>query len=233
MNFSIVIPLYNEEQNINNLIQEIFFHLKNIEFKFEILLVNDASTDNSHDVLQNLKNKYKDKVIIINNNINLGQSFSLIKGIEKSRYKTIVTLDGDGQNNPKDILHMLDLLLKKHDSKIVCGIRKNRRDNSIRIISSKLANFVRKLYLGDDCDDTGCSLKIFNKKLFLKIPYFDGIHRFIPALFNGMRIRPLYIEVDHRPRLHGNSKYGISNRLFKGIADMYKVKKMIKNFKND
>ena len=90
---------------------------------------------------------------------------------------------------------------------------------------------MRKHYLGDECDDTGCSLKIFNKKLFLKIPYFDGIHRFIPALFNGMGIKPLYIEVDHRPRLYGNSKYGISNRLFKGIADMYKVKKLIRNLK--
>ena len=225
-NFSIIIPAYNEEEALPNLLDEIY----NINFDkvFEVIVVNDFSSDNT---LKQLERFTSYNLRVISHSRRSGQSMAIFTGINAAKYDYIVTIDGDGQNNPKDIMRMLNFLFKKNESKIVCGIRKNRRDNSIRIISSKLANFVRKHYLGDECDDTGCSLKIFNKKLFLKIPYFDGIHRFIPALFNGMGIKPLYIEVDHRPRLYGNSKYGISNRLFKGIADMYKVKKLIRNLK--
>ncbi len=225
-NFSIIIPAYNEEEALPNLLDEIY----NINFDkvFEVIVVNDFSSDNT---LKQLERFTSYNLRVISHSQRSGQSMAIFTGINAAKYDYIVTIDGDGQNNPKDIMRMLNFLFKKNESKIVCGIRKNRRDNSIRIISSKLANFVRKHYLGDECDDTGCSLKIFNKKLFLKIPYFDGIHRFIPALFNGMGIKPLYIEVDHRPRLYGNSKYGISNRLFKGIADMYKVKKLIRNLK--
>ena len=231
MNFSIVIPLYNEEQNINNLIQEIFFHLKDIEFKFEILLVNDASTDNSHDVLQNLKNKYKDKVIIINNNINLGQSFSLIKGIEKSRYKTIVTLDGDGQNNPKDIKSLLEKYMSDELICLVGGIRQKRKDNLIKMISSKIANGVRKFILRDNCNDTGCSLKVFDKDVFLHFPKFRGIHRFLPALYKGFGKKTFFINVDHRPRIYGYSKYGTVERLFAGVLDLLRVYIIIKKYK--
>ena len=225
-NFSIIIPAYNEEEALPNLLDEIY----NINFDkvFEVIVVNDFSSDNT---LKQLERFTSYNLRVISHSQRSGQSMAIFTGINAAKYDYIVTIDGDGQNNPKDIMRMLNFLFKKNESKIVCGIRKNRRDNSIRIISSKLANFVRKHYLGDECDDTGCSLKIFNKKLFLKIPYFDGMHRFIPALFSGMGIKPLYIEVDHRPRLYGISKYGISNRLIKGIADMYKVKKLIRNLK--
>ncbi len=227
-NFSIIIPAYNEEIALPKLLNEIY----NINFKkeFEVIVVNDSSSDNT---LEQLERFNSHNLKIINHSKRFGQSKAIYNGINAAKYENVITIDGDGQNNPQDILYMLEIFLKTKDSKIVCGIRKNRKDSTIRILSSKFANFIRKLYLGDDCDDTGCSLKIFNKHYFLKIPYFNGIHRFIPALFNGMKFKPLYVEVDHRPRLHGNSKYGISNRLLKGIVDMYKVKKMIKNFKND
>ena len=227
-NFSIIIPAYNEEIALPKLLDEIYSI--NFKSKFEIIIVNDFSSDNT---LKKLENYKSFNLKIINHSKRLGQSKAIYNGIVASKYDYIITIDGDGQNNPKDILNMIKILSENKEIKIVCGIRKNRQDSLIKIISSKFANLVRKIYLNDDCDDTGCSLKLFNKKNFLKIPFFNGIHRFIPALFSGMGIKPFYVNVDHRPRLHGNSKYGISNRLLKGIIDMYKVKKMIINFKND
>ena len=111
--------------------------------------------------------------------------------------------------------------------KMVGGIRKNRKDSSIKILSSKIANYIRMKILNDNCQDTGCSLKIFDKKIFLKFPYFNGIHRFIPALFSGQGYETAFINVSHRARTTGISKYGTIDRLFKGILDVYKVKKII------
>ena len=103
----------------------------------------------------------------------------------------------------------------------------------IKIISSRIANYIRKIVLKDNCNDTGCSLKIFDKNIFLKFPFFDGIHRFLPALFSGYGKKTFFINVDHRPRLHGYSKYGTYGRLFRGIRDLFKVAKIIKKFKSD
>ena len=108
-----------------------------------------------------------------------------------------------------------------------------RKDSFIKILSSKIANFVRKYYLSDNCLDTGCSLKVFNKKIFLEFRYFDGMHRFLPALFSEKKQKTYFMPVNHKKRLYGISKYGTVNRLFRGIKDMIKVKKIIKKMKND
>ena len=226
--FSIIIPLYNEDKNIGILIKEIFNTLYNYS-DYEVILVNDASSDQTLEVIQKLNNK---KIKIINNNINLGQSFSIHKGINEASHNTIVTLDGDGQNDPKDIPLLLEFYLKNYEIELVGGIRYKRKDSIIKLISSKIANFVRSRLLKDNCADTGCSLKVFNKKIFLSFPFFDGIHRFLPALFSGFGYKTYFINVNHRKRKYGISKYGTMKRLFKGIKDLIKVNNILKNIKN-
>jgi len=232
-NFSIIIPLYNEELNLKNLIEEIFLSLENSNNIFEIILINDASIDNTLYEIKLLKKKYPNVINFLSNNKNLGQSLSLIEGIKLSIYKTIVTLDGDGQNNPKDIPLLLNIFFSNQKFSLVGGIRRKRKDSFVKIFSSKLANKFRKIILNDDCDDTGCSLKVFDKDVFIKLPYFNGIHRFLPALFKGSDEKTSFIDVDHRPRIHGYSKYGTFIRLFKGIKDLIRVVRIIKKFKRD
>ena len=115
---------------------------------------------------------------------------------------------------------------------MVGGIRNKRIDNFTKIISSKIANSIRKFILNDDCIDTGCGLKVFDKKVFLTLPFFDGIHRFLPALFSGYGYKTYFINVNHRKRKYGISKYGTMKRLFKGIKDLIKVNNILKNIKN-
>ena len=222
--FSIIIPVFNEEQNLITLIKEIKLSLKSYN-EYELIFVNDFSTDNTLSILKKQKKIFNFK--IINNKTNLGQSFSILNGIKNSNYNTIITLDGDGQNNPKDIPTLLEFYNKTKDASLVGGIRYKRRDNIIKIISSRLANFVRSKILKDGCKDTGCSLKVFDKNIFLKFEYFDGMHRFIPALFKGFGYNTYFLNVDHRKRKYGTSKYGTFLRLVNGIRDMIKVKKMI------
>lgn len=225
--FSLVIPIFNEGENIEKLIDEIFSSLSSYE-SFELIFVNDASTDNTHKIIGALQKKYNFKTI--NNNKNYGQSFSISRGIKDSKHGIIVTLDGDGQNNPKDIPKLVDYYIGNKNISLVGGIRKKRSDSLVKIISSKLANKIRSQILKDECSDTGCSLKVFDKKIFLSFPYFDGIHRFLPALFKGYGCNNYYIDVDHRPREKGSSKYGTIERLYRGIFDIIRVMKIIKNF---
>jgi len=233
LNFSIIIPVYNESQNIEKLVIEIFNSLKKFK-KFELIFINDGSKDRTLKVLNKLKKKYK-KLSYISNRNNLGQSYSILKGIKNSNFDTIITLDGDGQNNPKDISRLLNIFFKNKNISLVSGIRKKRKDSFIKIISSRFANNIRSFILRDGCRDTGCSLKVFDKKTFLSFPFFNGIHRFLPALYIGYGKKVKYIDVDHRPRIAGISKYGTALRFFRGIRDLIKVIIIIRkhNSKND
>ena len=213
-------PVYNESGSINNVIEEIFLTMKSYENNFELIVVNDGSTDKTIYKIELLKKIYKIK--LINNNVNKGQSFSIFQGVKVSKYNTIITLDGDGQNDPNDVEKLLNIYTANQYG-LVGGIRKKRKDNYIKIISSKIANKIRSFILNDNCEDTGCSLKIFNKEIFLKFPYFDGMHRFLPALFKGFASNTFFIEVNHRARFSGISKYDTIGRLFKGIKDLVKV----------
>ncbi len=222
--FSVVIPIYNEGKNLNSLIKEIKAALTNFE-DYELIFVNDCSTDNTIEILKEESKNFSFK--LLNNITNLGQSHSIVVGIKNAKYNIIVTLDGDGQNNPKDIPKLVDYYVENDDISLVGGIRIKRKDNLIKIFSSKIANFIRSKYLNDNCADTGCSLKVFDKKIFLNFDYFNGIHRFIPALFNGFGYNTIFLNVDHRKRIHGKSKYGTFLRLINGLRDMFKVKKII------
>ena len=222
--FTLVIPVFNEEDNLVSLIKEIKTALANY-INFELIFVNDFSSDNTLEILKKEKKKFNFK--IINNQLNLGQSYSIFSGIKQSKYNIIVTLDGDGQNNPYDIPKLLEFYNKSNDIYLVGGIRSKRKDNLIKIISSRIANYVRSKFLEDGCTDTGCSLKVFDKNIFLQFEYFNGIHRFLPALFNGFGYKTFFLSVDHRKRNYGKSKYGTFLRLFNGLRDMIKVKNMI------
>ena len=224
--FSIVVPLFNESKNIIPLLKEIESSLKDYD-NYEIVLINDSSTDNTANIIRNMTNE---SIKIINNIENKGQSFSIHEGIKLSSNETIITLDGDGQNDPRDIPKLLDLYNTNDNIKLVGGIRKKRQDSYIKIFSSKIANHIRSKILSDNCKDTGCSLKVFSKNIFLKFPYFDGMHRFLPALFKGYSYKTEFIEVNHRKRKYGVSKYGTINRLFKGIKDIIRVKRIINNY---
>ena len=226
ISFSVVIPLYNESKNIEKLIFEISQSLEKYQ-KYELILVDDGSKDNTLQILTKIKKNYP--IIIINNGSNRGQSFSIWHGIKKSNYNTIVTLDGDGQNNPNDIPKLLDIYFSKRIYNLIGGIRKKRKDNFLKLVSSKIANQIRSLILKDDCVDTGCSLKVFDKEIFLTFPFFDGVHRFLPALFKGYGNKTFFINVDHRPRIAGISKYGTLYRMYKGILDIIRVRKIIRN----
>ncbi len=229
MSFSVIIPFYNEEQNIKDLITEIIISLDIYDI-YELILINDASSDNTAKVLNNIKKENNKDFKIITNNINIGQSFSIIKGVKLAKYDTIVTLDGDGQNNPIDIRKLIKIY-NDNNLYLIGGIRNKRKDILIKIVSSKIANSIRKFFLNDGCDDTGCSLKVFNKQIFLKLPEFNGLHRFLPAFYRGFGYKTDFINVDHRHRKFGKSKYGTFLRLIRGIKDLIKVYLIIKSLK--
>ena len=224
--FSIIIPCLNEGKNLLDLIPEIFDKIKN-KFVYELIIVDDCSTDETEKII---KNKFNDpRIKYIRNHKNIGQSYSILNGILASKYNDIVTIDGDGQNLPSDINIIADYYFKNSNIQLVGGIRAKRKDSLSKKIASKIANSIRKAILKDKCDDTGCSLKIFNKEIFLSFSFFDGIHRFMPALFNGYKYETYYIKVSHRFRVHGKTKYNNILRLIIGIRDIYKVYKDIRN----
>tara|TARA_B100000989_G_C19502228_1_gene454802 strand:+ start:916 stop:1605 length:690 start_codon:yes stop_codon:yes gene_type:complete len=229
MSFTLVIPCYNEEKNIKILFSEIYKSLQN--YKYQLIIVDDCSEDNSINVIK--ENNNFENLKIIKNNKNQGQSFCIYEGIKSADYDIIVTLDADGQNNPSDIPNLLTIYQNNKNTYLVAGIRKNRKDKLIKIISSKVANYIRQSIFNDRCSDTGCSLKVFDKKTFLIFPYFDGIHRFIPALFKGLNKTSIFVDVDHRPRKNGVSKYGTLDRAIKGFKDIFKVLSIIKQINND
>lgn len=228
-NYSIVIPCYNEFNNLIKLIPEIESYI-NDHTCYELIIVNDFSNDKTGNIKEYLNTKIDVK--LINNNKNMGQSFSIYQGVKNSKYENIITLDGDCQNNPKDIVRLVGFYEEK-SLDLIGGIRKKRKDSRFKKISSFLANKIRKFILNDKCDDSACGLKVFKKKYFLAIPLFSGLHRFLPALFKGMRCKVLYIEIDHRERNSGKSNYGNFIRLIYGIRDILRVLVIKKRIKID
>ncbi len=226
MNFSVIIPCYNELNNLKILIPDILSSLNSL--KYEIIIVDDFSNDGtqqyfSKHIIKNLK--------VCRNEFRSGQSRSITNGIKQAKHEYIITLDGDCQNDPKDIIKLINILKSDNEISLVGGLRKKRRDNFWKILSSKFANSIRKKILKDNCDDTGCALKIFRKEIFLTFPFFDGMHRFLPALFLGFGGKTKYVPVNHTPRMYGSSNYGTLYRAIDGLIKIYKVKKIIKNYR--
>ncbi len=225
MELSIVIPVFNEAENIPILADEIRAALDG-KYLYEIIFVDDCSSDESVDVLTGLRKKYP-QVRHLRHERNSGQSTAVLNGVKAAKSEWIATLDGDGQNDPADIPAMMDMLKASSGDKnlqMVAGYRKKRQDSWIKKISSRIANGVRSRLLRDATPDTGCGLKLFSRAAFLELPYFDHMHRFLPALIQRNGGKTVSVEVNHRHRVAGVSKYGLHNRLWVGIVDIFGVR---------
>jgi len=222
MDLSVVIPVHNEEENIELLINEIYSSLKHL--KYEIIVVDDASTDNSLEVLTRSKSKFQN-LRVITHVKNFGQSAAVRTGVRNSKANWIATLDGDGQNDPSDIPNLYTHLIEKinDDMTMIAGHREVRNDTWLKRISSRYANIIRSSILKDNVPDTGCGLKIFSRERFLDLPFFDHMHRYIPALYIANGGKVVSLVVNHRPRNKGVSKYGFNNRFWVGITDLIGV----------
>jgi len=225
MDISIVIPVYNEEESIGELINEITQALAS-KYKHEIIVVDDGSVDKTVGVLSKIKQELP-TLRIIKHLQNSGQSTAIRTGVQYAKSTWIATLDGDGQNDPADIPNLYNELINNQDADpwlVVAGYRKKRKDTWLKRISSKYANGIRDRLLRDGTPDTGCGLKVFSRDSFLALPYFDHMHRYIPALFQRQGGKMVSIEVNHRHRMQGVSKYGFHNRLWVGIVDILGVR---------
>ncbi len=219
MKFSIVIPLFNEAENVlklNSEIIEVLSGLKSTINEFEIIYVDDSSTDNTLKILNEINNNISTK--IIKNNSNLAQSKSILNGIEVSSFNNIILLDGDLQNDPKDIIKMINVY-NENENILVHGFRKNRNDPYFtKILPSKIANFIVRKFTNSKILDHGCSLKIFDKNIIDTNEFFGDFHRLFAAQIN-QDIKVIEIEVNHRPRTKGKSKYGFE-RVFRVFIDL-------------
>lgn len=223
MELSLVIPVFNEENNINPLLDAIMSSLSGV--KFEVILVDDGSSDNTVNNIKLYKNQ--DNIKLIRFRRNFGQTSAMAAGIDAAQGRYIATLDGDLQNDPDDIIMMLNLL-KERKVDMVCGIRENRQDKFLlRKFPSKIANFLIRKLSGVNLQDYGCTLKIFRSNLAKKLELYGELHRFIPILASLYGAKIIEIGVKHHPRIFGNSKYGIG-RTTKVISDLLLMVFMLK-----
>ena len=221
---SVVVPVKNEQDNVEPLVREIAAALSG-NTTFEIIYVDDGSTDSTPARLQALKTGFP-MLRVIRHRKSCGQSRAVTTGVTAARYEWIATLDGDGQNDPADIPALLAQLTnpaQPANLELLAGWRARRNDTLLRRLSSKIANGVRSRMLRDNTPDTGCGLKLFARETFLALPNFDHMHRFLPALVmrNGGAV--VSVPVHHRARERGTSKYGVHNRPWGGIVDLFGV----------
>ncbi|MDD3140280.1 MAG: glycosyltransferase family 2 protein [Lachnospiraceae bacterium] len=213
---SVVVPVYNEEGNVKELYQEIKNVCEENNYQYEIIFINDGSSDNTDAICKSL---YPLKYIRMRKNF--GQTAAMDAGIKASQYDYIVTMDGDRQNDPKDIPHMLKYL-KEHDLDVVSGWRKNRKDSFMKRFVSRGANFLRHFLCHDGIHDSGCSLKIYRKECFKGLTLYGEQHRFIPAILKIKGFSIGEVVVNHRARVSGKTKYNWK-RTVKGFVDMISV----------
>lgn len=218
---SVVIPFYNEEASVHAVCEEVREVLSSAGgLSWELVMVDDGSRDQTPQIMAGLTEKYPN-FRALHLYPNSGQSAALEAGFEAARGEFIATLDGDGQNDPRDIVRLL-AALKERRVDMMCGIRQRRADNLIRRVSSRIANRVRSAVLGDHITDVGCSLRIFRRDRIRRVRFFRNAHRFFPALFIMAGFTVAEMPVSHRARQHGTSKYGggINSRLWVGLADL-------------
>ena len=225
---SVVVPVKNEQDNVEPLVREIAAALSGTT-TFEIIYVNDGSTDATQTRLEALKAEFP-MLRVIRHRASCGQSRAVTTGVNAARYEWIATLDGDGQNDPADIPNLLDAARKAASPRLrlVMGNRTTRRDTWLRRLSSRVANGVRGGLLRDGTPDTGCGIKVFDRAVFLDMPRFNHMHRFMPALYQREGYEVTSVAVNHRERTRGTSKYGLHNRLWVGIVDLFGVMWLIR-----
>ncbi|HSP13301.1 MAG TPA: glycosyltransferase family 2 protein [Thermoanaerobaculia bacterium] len=221
---SVVLPVYNEEENVPILLDEIARALDGRGWVYEIVAVDDGSRDRSLDALRGLKSKYP-MLRIITFEKNSGQTAALDAGWRAALGRFVVSLDSDLQNDPADIPKMMDEL-KRSGADMIIGVRVNRQDSWSRRMQSKIGNGVRNWITGDRITDTGCSLKLARREAIEPVHLFTGMHRFLPTLVRHAGFKVVETPVNHRPRRFGTSKYGAMNRAFRGLADCLAVRWM-------
>jgi len=214
---SVIIPVYNEEENVLPLTKELLAALEKCPYSFEIVFVDDASTDGTWQKI-GAAHELDGRVRGLRHLHNAGQSAALWSGIRQSQAPLIATLDGDLQNDPADLPRLLEEL-KQVD--FVCGVRAKRQDDVVRRISSKVARAARKFALGVDFADTGCALRAFKREVLEGLFPFNGLHRFLPVLVHDGGATTREVPINHRARIAGVSKYGMWNRLGRGIWDLF------------
>jgi dolichol-phosphate mannosyltransferase len=232
MNISVVIPAYNEADSIVTLVTEIARETASLPVE-HIIVVDDGSSDGMAAALDALKPSCP-QLRVIHHLTRSGQSTGIRTGIQHAVTPLIVTMDGDGQNDPSDIPAMVQTYMNcatANPRTLVAGQRAKRQDNLLRILSSRIANKVRAAILNDGVRDTGCGLKLFRRDDFLELPFFNHLHRFIPVLMKAKGVQIVLVDVKHRPRLQGQSKYGVMNRLWVGIADLFGVRWLVSRLK--
>ena len=221
---SVVIPVFNEAGNIGRLVEETIQAVR-AENLGEIIVVDDCSNDSGPEEILALRKKNK-KVRLVRHLTNAGQSASVRSGVEAAKFPIIATLDGDGQNDPHDILTLLKAIGDAGDETrpaLVGGVRQNRKDTGSKRIASKFANWLRDSILKDDCPDTGCGIKLFWREAFLRLPFFTSLHRYLPALFKTYGFKTAFVPVNSRERGAGVSKYNNLNRGLVGLYDLFGV----------
>ena len=225
VSISVVIPLYNEEENVLPLVDQLNASLAGWSGSMEILLVDDGSTDRTLDLLRKAQ-EADPRVRIIHFRRNLGQTAAMAAGFRLARGSVLVTLDGDLQNDPAEIPRLVEML---KDWDAVCGIRIRREDGSWKRLSSRIGNGFRNWATSEDIVDTGCTLKAYRRECVQDLDLYQGMHRFLPTLLKMRGYRVTQVPVGHRPRLHGKTKYSTWGRLAKGLGDVLAVRWMKQN----
>lgn len=221
---SIVIPVKNEKDNIAPLLAELAALADHVPLG-EVIYVDDGSTDGTLETLKNFQNQHV-FLRVLSHDRTAGQSAALWTGVRAAGHDVIATLDGDGQNDPADIKKLYECYQVHSAGKtplMVVGQRLKRQDNMIRKLSSRIANGVRSALLKDSTRDTGCGIKLFRRHDYMRLPYFNHMHRFLPALMKRDGVPVMHVDVSHRPRTRGVSKYGTLDRLLVGITDLFGV----------
>lgn len=227
---SVVFPVYNEEENLPILVGEIAAALDGKGWSYEIVAVDDGSTDGSLSVLRELRSAHPTlRVLALARNS--GQTAALDAAWHAAQGRFVVSLDADLQNDPADIPSMMRRL-EESASDMVIGVRVNRADTWSRKMQSKIGNGVRNWITGDQITDTGCSLKLVRREAIDRVRLFTGMHRFLPTLVRYAGYKVVEMPVHHRPRQFGQSKYGAMNRAFRGLADCFAVRWMGKRMLN-
>lgn len=223
MRVSVVIPAYNEAGNIGRLVAETLAEVP-AEILGEIIVVDDCSDDATGAEMKELIRKHPN-VRYLRHGARAGQSAGLKTGILAAAYPVIATMDGDGQNDPRDIPRLVDKVAPPggNGPALVGGLREKRKDTGSKRFASRFANWLRDKVLADDCPDTGCGIKVYWREAFLRLPFFTSMHRFLPALFLTYGHKVAYVPVNDRPRLAGQSKYTNFSRALIGLYDLVGV----------
>ena len=229
LDVSVVIPVCNEQDNVLPLAREIHAALEG-RYRYETIFVDDGSTDGTADAVRAARRDGMPEIRLIRHSVRSGQSAAVATGVREARAPWIATLDGDGQNDPGDIPNLLDAARTAASPRLrlVMGNRTTRRDTWLRRLSSRVANGVRGGMLKDGTPDTGCGIKVFDRAVFMDMPRFNHMHRFMPALYQREGYEVVSVPVNHRERTRGKSKYGLHNRLWVGIVDLFGVMWLIR-----